>query len=219
MDNDQFSVPASIRIVIADDHPAVCQGLQLLLEPEGIIVCAQASGHAEALAKVQEHRPDLVLVDLSLGDDNGLHLVKDLHRLAVFSLVYSMHEDALHVEAVFAAGGLGYVTKREVHHVLVQAIRETAVGRRFVSPRAALSLADRAQEKRSDIVRVEMSGQEQNVYRLLGKGEGTSQIAQQMKISSRTVESYYARILAKLGLENMRDLRRHAIEYYQKQGV
>lgn len=211
MDKDQATSSVSIRIVIADDHPAVCQGLRLLLEPEGIIVCAQASGHDEALAKVIEHRPDLVLVDLSLGDDNGLHLVEALHRLAVPSLVYSMHENALHVEAAFVAGGLGYVTKREVHRILVQAIRETAAGRRFVSPRAALSLADKISAKRLGTVRAEMSGQEQNVYHLLGKGEGTSQIAQQLKISTRTVESYYARILAKLGLESMRDLRRHAI--------
>nr|WP_321464885.1 response regulator transcription factor [uncultured Desulfobulbus sp.] len=216
--HDPLPTSQAIRIVIADDHPAVCQGLQLLLEPEGITVCAQASGRDEALAQVKKHRPDLVLVDLSLGDDDGILLVRDLQKLSVPSLVYTMHEDAHHIEAAFAAGGKGYVTKREVHRILVQGIRETATGCRFVSPRAALSLADRVAERRAAPLLLELSGQEQNVYRLLGQGEGTSDIAREMKISARTVESYYARILVKLELQTMRDLRRHAIDHYQKQG-
>ncbi len=206
-----------IRIVIADDHPAVCQGLTLLLKPEGITVCAEANGRAEALARVKEYRPDLVLVDLSLGDDNGIALVGDLLRLAVPSLVYSMHEDAQHVEAALAAGTMGYVTKREVHRMLVQAIHETAAGRRFVSPRAALALADRIAVERRGPFNPELSRQERNVYRLLGRGEGTLQIAGRLNISARTVESYYARILVKLDLDTMRELRRHAIHHYQKQ--
>ena len=130
-----------------------------------------------------------------------------------------MHEDAHHVEAALAAGTQGYVTKREVHRVLVQAIREAAAGRRFISPRAALSLADRIGSERSDNFSPELSGQEQNVYRLLGRGENTSQIAQELKISARTVESYYSRIRVKLDLETMHELRRHAIDHHQKQQV
>lgn len=219
MDDDRPPIDSVIRVVIADDHPAVCQGLKLLLEPEGISVCAQASGRVETLACVTAHRPDLVLVDLSLGDDDGIDLVAELRRLAIPSLVYSMHEDAHHVAAALAAGAQGYVTKREVHQLLVQAIREAAAGRRFVSPRAALALADRIGVERSDTDTPELSGQEKNVYRLLGRGEGTSQIARTLKISARTVESYYSRMLVKLNLETMRDLRRHAIDHYRKQPV
>ena len=208
---------ATIRIVIADDHPAVCQGLKLLLEPEGVVVCDQAGGRNEALARVKAHRPDLVLVDLSLGDDNGIDLVVDLTALGVPALVYSMHEDGHHVRDALSVGARGYVTKREVHRILAQAIGEIAAGRRFVSPRAALALADQIGMEPSDSSRPEFSGQEQNVYRLLGSGEGTSQIGRTLKISARTVESYYSRILVKLNLETMRDLRRHAIDHYRKQ--
>lgn len=214
---DQPPSAASVRIVIADDHPAVCQGLKLLLEPEGVVVCDQAVGREAALAQVKAHRPDLVLVDLSLGDDNGIDLVGDLTGLGVPALVYSMHEDGHHVKAALAAGAKGYVTKREVHRLLVQAIGEIAAGRRFVSPRAALAVVDQIGMERSDPPAPELSGQEQNVYRLLGRGEGTSQIARTLKISARTVESYYSRILVKLDLETMRDLRRHAIDHYRKQ--
>lgn len=217
MNDEPSPIDRKIRIVIADDHPAICQGLKLLLEPEGVTVCAQASGRVEALVQVKAHRPDLVLVDLSLGDDDGIALVKDLNSLTVSSLVYSMHEDAHHVEAALAAGAQGYVTKREVHRMLVQAIQEAATGRRFVSPRAALALADRIGVERSHAANPELSTQEQKVYRLLGKGEGTLQIANRLNISSRTVESYYSRIQVKLDLETMRELRRHAIDHYQKQ--
>lgn len=147
MDNEPSPISMPIRIVIANDHPAVCQGLKLLLESENITVCAQAGGRQAAMDQVKAHCPDLVLVDLSLGDDNGITLVETLQCLALPSLVYSMHEDAHHVEAALAAGAQGYGTKREVHRLLVQAIRETAAGQRFVSPRAALTLADRVTKK------------------------------------------------------------------------
>ncbi len=216
MVDDQSPSAAVVRIVIADDHPAVCQGLKLLLEPEGIVVCDKAGGRGEALAQVKAHRPDLVLVDLSLGDDNGIDLVGDLQDLGVPALVYSMHEDVHYVKAALAAGARGYVTKREVHRMLVQAIGEIVAGRRFVSPRAALALVDQIGMERTDTPKPELSGQEQNVYRLMGRGEGTSQIAHALKISVRTVESYYSRIMAKLDLETVRDLRCHAIDHYRK---
>jgi DNA-binding NarL/FixJ family response regulator len=202
-----------VRVIVVDDHPAVRQGLSLLLEPEGITVCAEAGGRAEALARVEEFRPDLAVVDLSLGEEDGMGLVADLHERGMPALVYSMHEDGMHVESAIAAGALGYVTKREIHRVLVNAIREVAAGRRFISPRAALALADRVADARTDNACDELSNQEREVYSLLGEGAGTTEIAAAMNISTRTVESYYARILVKLELEGMRDLRRHAINH------
>lgn len=202
-----------VVILVVDDHPAVCQGLALLLEPEGIEVCCQAEGRAEALACLDVQRPNLAVVDLSLGDEDGLALIEELHALGIPSLVYSMYEDGRHVEGAFAAGALGYVTKREIRGVLVQAIREAAAGRRFVSPRAAVALASRIADGQTGGGYAGLSNQERQVYRLLGEGRGTGEIAAELAISVRTVESYYARILVKLGLDGMRDLRRHAIGY------
>ncbi len=217
MNTDASARSTPIRVLVVDDHPTVCQGLALLLQSEGIAVCAEASGRAEALARAEECRPDLALVDLSLGDEDGLVLVTDLHGRAMRSLVYSMHEDGRHVQGAFVAGALGYVTKREIRGVLVQAIREVAAGRRFVSPRAAVALADRVADAPADDVHADLSRQERQVYRLLGQGEGTSGIAAAMDISARTVESYYARMLVKLGLDGMRELRRHAINHLRNQ--
>lgn len=215
MKNKGKSDSSPVRILIVDDHPAVRRGLALLLEPEGIEVCAEAYSPAEALQCAEEHKPSLVLVDLSLGNENGLTLIAELSRRAVPSLVYSMHEDGHSVQNAFAAGALGYVTKCELHEVLIAAIIEVAAGHRFISPRSALALA----EQIAGGIRTtggELSNQERQVFRLLGTGESTRAIAAAMNISPHTVETYYARLREKLDVETMAELRRHANQSLRK---
>lgn len=131
-----------LRVLVVDDHPAVVEGLRCLLEPEGIIVCAEARNCAEALAAAEIKHPEIALVDLSLGDEDGATLIADLGKRALPSIAYSIHQDGRHVKKAFAAGALGYVIKSEAHRVLVQAISEVAAGRRFVSPRATMALEE-----------------------------------------------------------------------------
>ena len=216
MDSKHVTSCPRIRTTVVDDHPAVRQGLALLLAPEGIDVCAEATGLADALACVNECRPDLVIVDLSLDGEDGLALVADLYERAVPVLVYSMYSDPRRVGSAFAAGALGYVTKRELQGVLVQAIREVAAGRRFVSSNAAAALAESLTRSPTDDGVRKLSHQEREVYQLLAQGEGTFEIAAALRISTHTVESYYARIQVKLMLNGMHELRRHAIEHFQK---
>lgn len=113
-----MTAPARIRVLLVDDHPAVREGLALLLAPDGIDVVAEASAPAEALARVKERRPDLAIVDLSLDTQDGAGLIADLRARDVPALAYSMHKDPRHVEGAFAAGALGYVTKSELHDVI-----------------------------------------------------------------------------------------------------
>ena len=209
----RITAPARIRVLLVDDHPAVREGLGLLLAPDGIEVVAEASAHAEALARVKERRPDLAIVDLSLDTEDGAGLIADLRARDVPALAYSMHKDARHVERAFAAGALGYVTKSELHDVLVEAVRQVAAGRQFVSPVAAVALAQRASRSHAERGMGDLSQQERQVYQLLGNGEGTYEIAAALQISTRTVESYYARIIVKLGLNGMYELRHHAINH------
>ena len=211
--DSSVTAPRRIRVLLVDDHPAVREGLALLLAPDGIDVVAEASARAEALARAKERRPDLAIVDLSLDSEDGATLIADLRAHDVPALAYSMHNDARHVEGAFAAGALGYVTKRELHDVLVQGIREVAAGRQFVSPVAAIALAQRATQSRKGPGVGDLSQQERQVYQLLGNGEGTYEIATALNISTRTVESYYARIIVKLGLNGMYELRHHAITH------
>jgi DNA-binding NarL/FixJ family response regulator len=207
---------ARIRALLVDDHPAVRQGLALLLAPDGIDVDVEASGRTEALSRIEDIRPDLAIVDLTLDGEDGTLLIGNLRARDLPVLVYSMHKDAWHVEGAFAAGALGYVSKRELHEVLVQAIREVAAGRRFVSPVAAVALAEHATGASAQARASALSPQEREVYQLLGQGEGTCEIAAALNISARTVESYYARILVKLGLDGMHQLRQHAIANVKK---
>ena len=194
---------ASVSVLLVDDHPAVRQGLALLLSPEGIAVCAEAACGREALAALEACRPDVAIVDLSLDGEDGAVLVADLKARAVPALIYSMHQDARHVEGAFSAGALGYVTKRELPSVLVQGIREVAAGRRFVSPVAGVALAERVLQPSANDAIGHLSRQEREVYLLVGQGEGTYEIAAGLKISTHTVEAYYTRILTKLGLHGM----------------
>jgi len=205
---------APVKVLLVDDHPAVRQGLALLLVPEGIVVAGQADCMAEALEAAQAASPDVALVDISLADgEDGLAVAAELHRREIPVLVYSMHDDARHVQRALAAGALGYVTKREGNLVLVEAIRQVAAGRRFLSLRAATVLAQHVSMPPEQGGHRVLSSQERQVYELLGRGEGTIEIAAAMDISTRTVESYYARIQNKLDFPGMLELRRHAIKH------
>lgn len=205
-----------IRVLLVEDHPALRAGLAMLLAAEDIVVCAEAGGRAEALEHLEKRRPDLAIVDLSLDGEDGSALIIELHQREVPVLVYSMHRDSRHVRGAIGAGALGYVTKRELHGVLVQAIREVAAGRRFISPGAAVALAEGLTDSPGEEGAEKLSPHERNVYELLGKGADTFDIATALSITNRTVESYYSRILVKLDLSGMHELRRHAIAHLQK---
>jgi DNA-binding NarL/FixJ family response regulator len=200
-----------IHVLLVDDHPAVREGLGLLLAREEITVCGEAEDCAHALLSADDALPHVALVDLSLGPESGLDLIGDMEARGIPVLVYSMHEDGEHVQQALAAGARGYVTKREMHRVLTDAIREVASGREFLGPRAAASLAGQlARTGRRGSLR-EPSEREREVYRLLGEGATTSEIAAAMNVSIRTVESYCARLMEKLGVDGMKPLRRDAI--------
>lgn len=208
--------PNPIRLLVVDDHPAVREGLALLVASEGMEVCGEAARREDALRKAEECRPDLAVVDLSLDGEDGLHLVSDLREVGIPTLVYSMHNDAGHVQGAFRAGALGYVTKSEFRGVLVEAIRAVCAGQRFVSPKSAAAPAAPDPALSSDRIAA-LSGKEREVYALMGRGEGTGEIAAALDISPHTVESYYGRIQLKLGLEGMYELRRSAIDHLQRQ--
>ena len=197
------------RVFLVDDHPGVRVGLRLLLAQAGIAVCGEADGPAGALGGVREAAPDLVVVDLSLGEESGLSLLRTLDGVlpGVPLLVYSMHEDPFHVQQAMSAGASGYVTKREVAELLVHAVGELAAERPYMSPRAAQ--APHAAPP-SAVPPEPLSTRELEVYGFLGRGYSTLAIAGELGVSQRTVGSYYARILKKLGVAGMEALRRRA---------
>lgn len=196
---------SAVRVYLVEDHPAVRVGIRLLLSEAGMEVCGEASSIQQALEGIAAQPVDLVIVDLSLGGEDGLDLVREL---TVPALVYSMFEDAAHVTRAFSAGARGYLTKRDAAEVLPDAIRTCLAGQRYTSPAAAQGLAD-APEVLEQAEKLSL--QEQRVLDLLGQGFTTQAIAARLDLSPRTVESYFSRLQVKLGLSGMKALRLHAV--------
>jgi DNA-binding NarL/FixJ family response regulator len=200
-----------MRVILVDDHPAVRQGLALLFTQAGHTICAEAESRAETLALLDASRADIAIVDLSLGDESGLDLMKDLRERGVPVLTYSMHENFETIERAFGAGANGYVSKREASEVLLRATQEILKGRRFISPRAAQCLASSVLPPQEGHGGIPLSERETQIMHLLGQGDSNAEIAASLAISVRTVESYFSRIIDKLGIYGMKELRKYAI--------
>jgi len=200
------------RILLVDDHPAIRQGVAQLLCQEGFTVCGEAESIAQALALCADAAPDLVLVDLSLRGESGLELIHALRDRHCPTIVYSMHDDVAHVEQAFAAGALGYVTKRELSEILLEAIHQALAGQRYISPQAAHCLASKLLATSHPATEDVLSERERQILALLGRGEANTDIASALNISVRTVESYFSRMIVKLELDGMKALRRFAAQ-------
>jgi len=199
------------HIFLIDDHPLVRRGLKQLLRQELHVICGEAGNRQEALKKIGSSGADLAVLDLSLGKESGLELIAGLQRLGIRVLVYSMHEDVETIEKAFAAGADGYVCKREVEDVLFHAVSDLLAGRRHVSPRMARSLADRILFEPKEKAEQILSEREREVLNMLSRGETNADIAAALFIGPRTVETYYQRIISKLELGGMKELRQYAI--------
>jgi len=198
----------SLRILMVEDHPLVRDGLRVLLAQSGIEVCGEAESRAEALAVLQSTAPDLVMVDLTLWGESGLDLIRDLPKGGTPPpvLVYSMHEDWLHVSLALQAGAQGYVTKRELSEVLLEAIRTLSEGGLYISPRARRAIGEGDHEVCLQGLE-DCSHQEMAILRLLGQGMGVGEAAATLEVSRKTVESYCSRLQVKLNLKGMKELR------------
>jgi DNA-binding NarL/FixJ family response regulator len=200
------------RILVVEDHPLVREGLRMLLTQTGMEVCGEAESRAEALMVLAATRPDLLMVDLTLWEESGLDLIRALPEGEGEApvLVYSMHEDWLHVRQAFQAGADGYVTKRELPEVLIEAIWTLLSGGVYTSPRALRAIAET--EMRLEGIE-QFSGQEMEIFQRLGMGLGVGGVADAMDLSRKTVESYCERMIVKVGLRGMRELRLLAVAH------
>ncbi len=206
-----------VRVLVVDDHPIVRKGLiDLIREEPGLEVSGEAGSQAEAIAKVVDTRPDVAIVDLSLGLESGLDLVgtlRDLHP-TVHVLVLSGHDERLYADRALAAGALGYIMKDRAASDLLTAIRRVAMARPYVSEETAdriLSAAGTRASARVPSPIARLSDRERHVMALVGRGRSTREIATQLGLSVKTVESHLAHIKEKLGLSSGRELTRLAV--------
>jgi DNA-binding NarL/FixJ family response regulator len=207
------------KIFLVDDHPLVRDWLTQLIQREGdLTVCGEAEDTHEALTKIEEVKPDIVIADISLKSTHGLELVKDLQvRLPTLPvLVLSMHDESLYAERVLRAGAKGYITKQEATKKILLAIRRVLSGEIYISEKMSSRMVNkmvlgRASEQKSAIER--LTDRELEVFQLIGSGQGTRRIAAELHLGIKTVESYRARIKEKLKLEDGTQLLQQAIQW------
>jgi DNA-binding NarL/FixJ family response regulator len=207
------------RIFLVDDHPLVREGLtNLINEQNDLIVCGEAEDSAGAITGIAKTRPDVVLVDISLKNESGLELVKNLESQfpLVALIVLSMHDEALYAERALRAGARGYVMKRESTKSVLASIRRVLEGGVYVSERVVNSMARRfsSSPKGAESSPVErLSDRELEIFRLLGQGRTTAQIAEDLHLSLKTVQAYCARAKEKFGVSSLGELLRAAIRW------
>jgi DNA-binding NarL/FixJ family response regulator len=216
-----------IRVLIVDDHPLMREGLQELIDSEpDMVVCGDAADAAGARQAVEELRPDVLVLDLTLGSDDGIALVQQLRERApdLKILVVSMHDEALYAERLLALGARGYVMKQEPADVFVGALRRVAHGEHHVSAALATRLYGRLARQRAPSGPAQgpadgLTDREREVLRAVARGRSTQEIAAELGMSAKTVDSHRRNIREKLGLGSAGDLVRYAVQWESADGV
>ncbi len=215
---------AKKRVLLVDDHPIVRQGLATLVDQQpDLEVCGQAETAADALRLVKSARPDVALVDLSLKGTSGLELLKDLkiRHPELPTIVVTMHAESLYAERVLRAGARGYVAKQEATEKVLTAIHRVLNGELYVSAETTERMLRRVVGGGAGPATPEelLSDRELQVFQLLGMGRATRQIAKELHLSIKTIETYRANIKKKLNLNDGLELLQHAVRWAQDQGL
>ena len=205
-----------IKVLLADDHSIVRAGLRRIVEESGeMIVVAEAADGREAIQMVKKTAPDVAVIDISMPGLDGLEVIGQLQALhpELPILVLTMHEEGQYVIRAIQAGAMGYLTKQSAPEQLVKAIRKIYDGQRYITDEAAESLALRVAKGSNGKSPLDsLSMRELQVLRRLAMGHTNREIASAYHISIKTVDTYRARLLKKLGLRNNAELSRFAIQ-------
>ena len=205
----------AIRVLIADDHEVVAEGLRHLIDAESDMeVVACVGDGREAVQQARDTRPDVVLMDLSMPELNGADATRAILQRdpKCRVIVLSMYSEREYVRRALKAGAAGYVVKRSAAKEVVEAIRAVHAGQRYLSPRVAdVVLEDYTDDKQDDAL-ARLSAREREVLQLLAEGRTGAQIAERLSLSQKTVETYRARLVEKLGIRDLAGLVRFAIQ-------
>lgn len=205
-----------MRILVADDHPVVRKGIIHILEEDpGVETCAEAGTAAELMRRLAEGKWDVVVLDINLPDRNGLEVLRDLKaafpRLPV--LVLSVYPEEQYALMALKAGAAGYLPKDGLAEELVAALRKVASGGRYITPGVAEKLAENLVSPLEEYPHQRLSEREFQVLLGLASGKRLKDIARDMNVSVKTVSTYRARVLEKMGMENNAQLTRYALRH------
>ncbi len=220
------SAAALTRVVVVDDHPAIREAIADTIRSQpGLELCGVAGSAADAFALVRETRPDVAVIDISLGDAHGLDLVQNLRaqhpRLEV--VVFSMYDEEVYAERAIRAGARGYVMKSEPTQSVAEAIRAAAQGEIYLNRRAASRILSKVAGGAAGRASAEpgledLTDREMAVFQMLGQGKPTEEIAERLNLSRKTVETYRRRAKEKLGFDTVTELLQFAIRWTYAQG-
>jgi DNA-binding NarL/FixJ family response regulator len=215
------SIKGKRKIFIVDDHPIVRRGLSQMINQEtDLTVCGEADSAQHALESLKKSQPDLMIVDISLQGIDGIELIKIIktryENLPV--LVVSMHDESLFAERALRVGARGYIMKQEAIEKMMEAIRRVLRGELYISEGVSANIVKRfingKAENAQSAIEI-LSDRELEVFQLIGHGVGTRQIADNLNVSIKTVESYRANIKEKLNLKNATELMKHAVHWVE----
>jgi two-component system response regulator NreC len=203
-----------IRIVLADDHILVRQGLKSLLEREGFQVVAEASDGQEALRHVQSLQPDIAVMDISMPTLNGLNAAREISRSSpkTKTILLTQHEEGQYIREALEAGVKGYVLKNQVASDLLLAIRQVSRGQVYLSPGVSSAVMEAYQSK-SEKSKHPLTSRERQVLQLIAEGKSTKDVASLLGISVKTAESHRTRLMQKLDIHETASLVLYAVRH------
>ena len=212
------------KVMIIDDHPVTRDGLATRIAMESDLeVCCEAADAPEALQMIVSNQPDLAIIDISLETGNGIELVKDIKARFpdVRMLVWSMYDESLYAERALQAGASGYVNKKNVRETIIEAIRTVLSGNVYLSPNYTSKMINRLE--RSSQIELKspaetLSDRELEAFTLIGQGLKTAEIADRMKLTTNTIETYRSKIKKKLELKHAAALARVAAQWVLENG-
>jgi len=215
------SAPA--RILIVDDHPSVRDGLSLRIAMHSdLIVCGEADSEDDAFALVKQSAPDLVLIDISLKNGNGIELLKRIrsHDPSMKMLVVSGFQESLYAERACRAGAMGYLNKQESSVKLIEAIRTVLAGERFLSPTMTRRLISQSLGVRDTTKSPleNLTNRELEIFRMIGEGLTSGVIAERLFLSPYTIDTHRENIKRKLDISNAAALSRAAVQWILENG-
>jgi two-component system response regulator NreC len=201
-----------IRIVLADDHVLVRQGLKSLLEREKFHVVAEASDGEEAVRLTKEHSPDIAVIDISMPMRNGISAARELGRSCpkTKSILLTQHEEEQYIHEALEAGVKGYVLKNQVASDLIHAIQQVCRGEFYLSPGISRGMVE-AYLSKSDKSADPLTLRERQVLQLIAEGKSTKNAASLLGISVKTAESHRMRLMQKLDIHETASLVRYAV--------
>lgn len=211
------------RILIVDDHPAIREALATAIGRESEMEAIGSSGSAdEALSLIRQHAPDVIILDISLSNGDGLTLIEDVRSelKGVHILVYSMYDESVYAERALRAGALGYIPKSEPTEEVIEAVRTVARGEVYLSDPIAskiLGKVIRSQDYSTTPVE-QLTDRELTVFRMLGEGFSVREIADQLDLSRKTIETYRRRAKEKLGYDTVEGLLQFAVQWTGEAG-